>query len=63
MIGSLSTVALLSRTTAVVVALGMKDTGCVIEPISSGYFTASISPEGELMGEPLRAGDGVVIAE
>ncbi len=41
----------------------MKDTGCEIEPISSGCFTAIISPEGELMGEPLRAGEGEVIAE
>jgi nitrilase len=41
----------------------MKDTGCEIEPISSGCFTAIISPEGELMGEPLRSGEGVVIAD
>jgi nitrilase len=41
----------------------MKDTGCDIEPISSGCFTAIISPEGELMGEPLRSGEGVVIAD
>ncbi len=41
----------------------MKDTGCDIEPISSGCYTAIISPEGELMGEPLRSGEGVVIAD
>ena len=32
-------------------------------PISSGCFTAIVSPEGELMGEPLRSGEGVVIAD
>jgi nitrilase len=41
----------------------MKDTGCSIEPISSGCFTAIISPEGEYMGEPLRSGEGEVIAD
>ena len=41
----------------------MKDTGCPIGPISSGCFTAIVSPQGELMGEPLRTGEGVVIAE
>src|SRR5882757_2062643 len=34
----------------------MEDTGCPIGPISSGCFTAIISPEGVVMGEPLRAG-------
>lgn len=41
----------------------MKDTGCPIGPISGGCFTAIISPQGELVGEPLRAGEGVVIAD
>jgi nitrilase len=41
----------------------MQDTGCPIGPISSGCFTAIISPQGELMGEPLRSGEGAVIAE
>ena len=41
----------------------MKDTGCSIGPISSGCFTAIVSPEGELMGEPLRSEEGVVIAD
>jgi aliphatic nitrilase len=40
----------------------MQDTGCVIGPISSGCFTAIVSPEGELLGEPLRSGEGVLIA-
>src|SRR6185295_19808076 len=41
----------------------MKDTGCLIGPISSGCFTAIVSPTGELLGEPLRSGEGVVIAD
>ncbi|HEV7732796.1 MAG TPA: nitrilase-related carbon-nitrogen hydrolase [Candidatus Binatia bacterium] len=41
----------------------MQDTGCPIGPISSGCFTAIVSPLGELMGEPLRSGEGVVIAD
>jgi len=41
----------------------MKDTGCSIEPISSGCFTAIVSPEGALVGVPLRSGEGEVIAD
>jgi len=41
----------------------MKDTDCPIGPISGGFFTAIVSPFGELMGEPLRSGEGVVIAD
>jgi aliphatic nitrilase len=41
----------------------MKDTGCSIGPISGGCFTAIISPEGELIGEALRSGEGQVIAD
>lgn len=41
----------------------MKDTGCSIGPISSGCFTAIVSPEGDLMGGPLNSGEGVVIAD
>jgi len=41
----------------------MQDTGCPIGPISSGCFTAVVSPKGELLGEPLRKGEGVVIAD
>jgi aliphatic nitrilase len=41
----------------------MKDTGCSIGPISSGCFTAIVSPTGQLMGTPLRSGEGLVIAD
>jgi aliphatic nitrilase len=41
----------------------MQDTGCPIGPISGGCFTAIVSPQGDLMGEPLRSGEGEVIAD
>ncbi|MFS8977422.1 nitrilase-related carbon-nitrogen hydrolase [Cupriavidus necator] len=41
----------------------MKDTGCEIGPISGGCFTAIVAPDGTLLGEPLRAGEGEVIAD
>ena len=41
----------------------MKDTGCRIGPISGGCFTAIVSPTATLMGEPLRSGEGEVIAD
>ena len=41
----------------------MQDTGCPIGPISSGCFTAIVSPQGQLMGEALRSGEGAVIAD
>lgn len=41
----------------------MQDTGCPIGPISSGCFTAIVSPQGELMGNPLRSDEGVVMAD
>lgn len=41
----------------------MQDTGCSIGPISGGCFTAIVSPEGVLMGEPLTSGEGVVMAD
>jgi nitrilase len=41
----------------------MQDTGCPIGPISGGCFTAIVSPEGELLGAPLRSGEGVLIAD
>ncbi len=41
----------------------MKDTGCAIEPISGGCFTAIVNPHGQIIGEPLKAGEGEVIAE
>jgi nitrilase len=39
------------------------DTGGPIGPISGGCFTAIVSPDGMLIGEPLRAGEGEVIAD
>lgn len=41
----------------------MDDTGCALGPISGGCFTTIVSPEGKLLGEPLRSGEGVVIAD
>jgi nitrilase len=41
----------------------MKDTGCAIGPISGGCFTAIIAPDGTILGEPLREGEGEVIAD
>src|SRR5499426_3752182 len=41
----------------------MKDTGCDIGPISGGCFTAIVAPDGTLFGEPIRSGEGVVIAD
>jgi len=41
----------------------MQDTGCAIGPISGGCFTAIVSPDGQLIGEPLKAGEGEVIAD
>jgi nitrilase len=40
-----------------------KDTGCNIGPISGGCFTAIVAPDGTLLGEPLRSGEGEVIAD
>ena len=41
----------------------MKDTGCDIGPISGGCFTAIVAPDGSLLGEPLRSGEGEVIVD
>jgi len=41
----------------------MQDTGCSIGPISGGCFTAIVAPDGMLIGEPLREGEGEVIAD
>jgi len=42
----------------------LADTGTdKIGPISSGCFTAIVAPDGQLIGEPLRSGEGVVIAD
>ena len=40
-----------------------KDAGGNIGPISGGCFTAIVSPNGSLMAEPIRSGEGVVIAD
>src|ERR1700752_3271872 len=40
-----------------------QDTGGPIGRISGGCFTAIVSPQGELVGEPLRSGEGAVIAD
>ena len=40
-----------------------KDTGGSIGPISGGCFTAIVAPDGTLLGEPIRSGEGVVIAD
>jgi aliphatic nitrilase len=41
----------------------MEDTGCPIGPISSGCFSAIVSPQGQLIGEALRSGEGEAIAD
>ena len=41
----------------------MQDTGCDIGPISGGCFTAIVSPDGALLGAPVRSGEGVLIAD
>ena len=41
----------------------MKDTGCAIGPISGGCFTAIANPDGQIIGGPLKAGEGEVIAD
>ena len=41
----------------------MKDTGCAIEPLTGGCFTAIVAPDGSLIGEPLLSGEGEVIAD
>lgn len=41
----------------------MKDTGAPIGPISGGCFTAIIAPDGSIIGEPIKSGEGVVIAD
>jgi nitrilase len=40
-----------------------KDTGGSLGPISGGCFTAIVAPDGTLLGEPIRSGEGVVIAD
>jgi aliphatic nitrilase len=41
----------------------MQDTGCDLDPISGGCFTAIDSSEGGLLGAPLRSDEGVLIAD
>jgi len=40
-----------------------KDTGGNIGPISSGCFTAIVAPDGSLLGQPIRLGEGVLVAD
>jgi aliphatic nitrilase len=40
-----------------------KDTGAPVDFISGGCFTAIVSPQGEIIGEPVRSGEGQVIAD
>ena len=41
----------------------VENTGGNTAPVSSGCFTAIVSPDGMLLAEPLRAGEGEVIAD
>jgi aliphatic nitrilase len=41
----------------------MQDTGCPIAPISGGCFTAIVSPDGRILGYPLKTGEGEVIVD
>jgi aliphatic nitrilase len=41
----------------------VKDAGGSIGPISGGCFTAIVAPDGTLLGEPIRSGEGVVVAD
>ncbi len=41
----------------------VKDTGGAIGAISSGCFTAIVAPDGALLCEPIRSGEGIVIAD
>jgi nitrilase len=41
----------------------MKDTGSPIGPISGGCFTAIVAPDGQIMGGPIKEGEGEVIIE
>ena len=40
-----------------------KDTGGNIGPIAGGCFTAIVAPDGTILSEPIRSGEGVVIAD
>lgn len=40
-----------------------QDTGSPVGPISGGCFTAIIAPDGQIIGEALKSGEGEVIAD
>lgn len=40
-----------------------EDTGGSTGPLSGGCFTAIAAPDGVLLGEPIRSGEGVVVAD
>ena len=40
-----------------------RDTGCEIGPISGGCFTAIIAPDGSILGQPIRSGEGEVTVD
>jgi nitrilase len=40
-----------------------KDTGCPVNMISGGCFTAIVAPDGTLVGDPILSGEDVVIAD
>jgi nitrilase len=39
------------------------DTDSSVGPISGGCFTAIVAPDGSLLGDPIRSGEGVVVAD
>jgi nitrilase len=41
----------------------VKDTGGPVGPIAGGLFTAIANPDGQIIGGPLKAGEGEVIAD
>jgi nitrilase len=40
-----------------------KDTGSPVELVSGGCFTAIVRPDGQIIGEPLSAGEGEIVAD
>ena len=41
----------------------IKDAGGALRAISGGCFTAIVAPDSTLLGEPIRSGEGIVIAD
>jgi aliphatic nitrilase len=41
----------------------VRDTGGSVGAISGGCFTAIVAPDGSLLAEPIRSGEGVVVAD